>query len=159
MDTTVDQSLVEAEIRGLHADLALWLSGRCTADTTWFGTAFAERLHEAFFNVQPAGIVLTREDLLGDLESGYGVSEDFDIHIRNVTLRQVMDDGALLLATYEEYQRGANNSRSENARLSAVLFERRTDGRLIWRSIHETWLPEANHAAEHFAFAATEATI
>ena len=64
-----------------------------------------------------------------------------------------MDQGSAVLATYEEYQKGARNSvRAENARLSTVLFERKSDERLIWRHIHETWLPDDKHDPANFQF-------
>lgn len=146
------QSRVASEISALHDDLASWLSGRQSRENTFFQAAFRDRLHEAFFNVQPAGIVLSRSELLHDLDNGYGHSPDFDIQILNVTVRQILCKGRHILATYEEYQRGARKSqRSENARLSTVLFEQQGD-RLMWRSIHETWLPDEKHSSENFRF-------
>ncbi len=147
------EETVTEEIGALHSDLADWLSGRCGRDGGLFQTAFRDRFHADFFNVQPAGIVLDRAQLLDSLDNGYGRSPHFDIRIRGVIVRQAIDDGGPVLATYEEYQKGAQNSaRGENARLSSVLFERAVDGRLIWRTIHETWLPEENHDPENFRF-------
>ncbi|MGI9405163.1 MAG: hypothetical protein ACR2O4_02230 [Hyphomicrobiaceae bacterium] len=146
-----DEKSIAAEIVALHEALAVWLSGRCPHVNAFFEKEFRARFHPEFFNIQPAGIVLTRADLLHTLDNGYGRSRDFHIRIRNVQLRQIM--APLILATYEEYQTGAQNSaRSNNARLSSVLFEKHEDGRLLWRAIHETWLSEENHAAANFAF-------
>ncbi len=143
---------VASEISSLHKDLAHWLSGRVACDPKFFRTAFRNRFHVAFYNVQPAGLVLSRTDLLHGLDSGYGASPNFDICIRNVRVRQVVSADEFILATYEEYQRGARNSdRPMNARLSTVLFEQQ-DSALIWHAIHETWLPDENHDPAYFVF-------
>jgi len=153
MTSTEHTESVAREIAGLHKALALWLSGRCPRDGQFFQREFRDRFHDDFYNVQPAGRVASRAGLLDALDNGYGRSPEFDIRIRNVVARQNMGNGAYVLATCEEYQTGAKNSaRANNARLSTVLFESVAEGRLIWRAIHETWLPDNNHAAENFQF-------
>ena len=92
------------------------------------------RLHPTFVNIQPAGIALTRATLLDQLRRAWGKSPDFRIRVRNVALHASCDDTGVLLATYEEYQRGARNSaRPDNARLSTALFAETGAGALEWR--------------------------
>ena len=144
---------VAQEIVALHGFLAGWLNGALPASEAGFAAGLEARLHPDFVNIQPAGELLRRDELLRQIRAGHGASPGFKIEIRAVTLQQVMDQGSAVLATYEEYQKGARNSaRAENARLSTVLFERKSDERLIWRHIHETWLPDDKHDPANFQF-------
>jgi hypothetical protein len=145
--------LVAREIEGLHKFLEDWLNGTAPATDEAFAEGLADRLHLSFVNIQPAGLVLERGDLLEQIRSGHGKSPDFRIRVRNVELRHRCPDAGTILATYEEYQKGARNSaRACNARLSSALFERTADGRLVWLHVHETWLPEAKHDPAGFRF-------
>lgn len=144
---------VRIEIERLHRFLEQWLNGALDWSDEVFEDGIGRRLHPNFINIQPAGIVLSCETILDQIRSGHGRSPDFRIRIRNVQLHQVLDDKDMLLATYEEYQRGARNSaRPDNARLSTALFAEIETGALEWRHIHETWLPEEAHAPERFDF-------
>jgi hypothetical protein len=55
----------------------------------------------------------------------------------------VAEQGGLVLATYEEWQRQADGSGS--GRLSSVVFRQQpgTPNGLLWLHVHETWLPQA----------------
>lgn len=144
---------VEREIERLHQFLEDWLNGSVPGTEAVFVESLADILHPAFVNIQPAGVLLERDKLLDQIRKGHGASPDFRIRIRNVVVRPTLDSAGTMLATYEEYQKGARNSaRSENARLSSALFQRDPDGRLVWLHIHETWLPEANHLPTCFQF-------
>ncbi len=144
---------IEREIKRLHQFLENWLNGSAPDRDAVFAEGIEDILHPAFVNIQPAGILLERGQLLDQLRAGHGASPDFRIRIRNVVVRQSPDRAGTMLATYEEYQKGARNSaRSDNARLSSALFHRDANGRLVWLHIHETWLPEAKHAPASFRF-------
>lgn len=148
-----ERELVRGEIERLHDFLGQWLSGALAEKDEVFDHGISERLHPAFVNVQPAGIALTRDELLGRIRAGWGRSPDFRIRIRDVRLRPVTAGSGVLVATYEEYQRGARNSeQSDNARLSTAVFLPRPDGRLLWLHVHETWLPETAHVPDGFDF-------
>ena len=143
----------KSEIERLHAFLSGWLNGTLANTDAVFRDGIEDRLHADFFNIQPAGRLLTAPELLEALRAGWGKSPDFDIRIRNVRIHTVIEDARLILATYEEYQRGAQNSdRAENARFSSVLFQSNPNGQLTWVHIHETWLPEEKHDPALFAF-------
>lgn len=147
------QKRVEQEIADLHSFLTDWLNGAMPASAANFAAGLEARLHPGFVNIQPSGELLRRDDLLRQIRAGYGASPDFKIKIRAVRLHHALDQASTILATYEEYQKGARNSaRAENARLSSVLFEDRSDEGLIWRHIHETWLPDSNHDPVNFRF-------
>lgn len=144
---------VEREIERLHRFLGDWLNGTAPGTDDAFAEGLENRLHPAFVNIQPAGVALGRDELLDQVRDGHGASPNFCIRIRNVVVRQSLDGAGTILATYEEYQKGARNSaRSDNARLSSALFQREPNGRLAWLHIHETWLPEAKHAPVNFQF-------
>lgn len=148
-----DLDHVRAEIERLHRFLAEWLNGTLPGTEDVLKDGMTDYLHPGFINIQPAGVVLDRETILDQIRSAHGRSPEFRILIRNVRLHHVRGDGASLLATYEEYQRGARNSaRSENVRLSTAIFARTEDDRLTWLHIHETWMPDAAHAPEQFEF-------
>ena len=147
--TTLEQS-VAAEIIALHAVLAGWLNGSLPNDAATFSAGIEDRLADGFFNIQPAGRVLGREELLAGLRAGHGMSPDFDIRIRDVVLRHRLP-GGLVVATYEEYQRGARNSEPTNARLSTVVM-RPGEPAASWLAVHETWLPQEQLSADLFDF-------
>ena len=142
---------ITAEIEALHAALTDWLSGLCPKSDRWFEREITGRLHPEFVNIQPSGKLLLGAMLALSLRHGYGRSPEFRIKIRNVAILPAR--AGIVLATYEEYQRGARNSdRAQNARFSTVRFDAAANGQLIWRSILEVWLPEADHAPENFEF-------
>ena len=126
---------ISHEIRSLHAFFVDWFSGECTETTSAFEGQFARRLHPDFTIVQPAGELMTRSDLINGVRSSYGKSPGFRIAIRRVTVQLTAAD--IVVATYEEWQRNAVNSRpADNGRAATVVFANRQ-----WRHVHETWLP------------------
>ena len=145
---------VEAEIQDLHRFLEQWLNGSLPAARDVFDAGLANLLDHDFINIQPAGVSLGREHLVQAIFDGHGASPDFAIKIRNVAIRRMFDNDNMVLATYEEYQRGARNSaHPENARISTALMLDRGNGtRFRWIHIQETWLTADHHAAHNFEF-------
>lgn len=134
---------IEAEIRALHRAIADWFNGALPNTDAAFETHLGARIDPGLINIQPSGQALTAPDLLGPMRASHGANPDFRIRIDNVRL---IDGGnrpdGPHVALYEEYQTGARNSASENRRISTAIFQRDpATGRLIWRHIHETWLP------------------
>lgn len=142
MTPTIDS--VRTEIETLHAFLAGWLSGRLNKDKARFTAEIDGILGPGFYNVQPAGRVLTKNNLLEGLWDGYGMSPDFDIRVTDVVLRQHLA-GDTVVATYVEHQRGARNSPPFNVRLSTAVLAPQKD-RYLWHTVHETWLPETDRS-------------
>ncbi len=147
------QQRVQSEIIALHKFLSGWLSGTLGKGEQVFDLGLRSRLAPGFSNIQPAGVFLTGEDLLAQVYAGHGKSPGFDIRIDNVRIIDHHESTARILAVYEEYQKNARNSeRNSNARISTVLFQESAHQNLTWLHIHETWLPEINHAPERFDF-------
>ena len=143
---------VESEIVALHKFLGGWLNGTLDKDDQTFEAGIRSRLAPNFSNIQPAGTFLTGDTLLAQIYDGHGKSPGFDIRIDNVRVIDHHENSARISAVYEEYQKNARNSdRSCNARISTVLFQE-VGQQLTWLHIHETWMPEQNHAPDRFDF-------
>lgn len=128
-----------AEIERLHRFLADWFGGKLEQSTAVFQTGLTDHLHADFEMVQPAGAVFSRAATLEMIHGGWGTNPAFRIAIRDVRVLGEWPAASLVLAGYVEDQSGARNSAAENARRATVLFAR-SDGRLLWRHLHETAL-------------------
>ena len=143
------QSNGRAEIERLHDFLAGWLGGALPRGDAAFAQ-FANVIAPEFVIVSPTGVATEGMVLMAGLEAAHGAHADkaFAIRIEDVRLRSAMGGarGGQALLTYEEWQEIGGTI--VNARLSSVLFERddTAPGSLLWRHLHETWLP--NHAPE-----------
>ncbi len=138
---TAAQSHPEAtrEIVRLHDFISGWFRGEIATDR--FQPDFADALHDAFENIQPSGVVLSKADLLDPIRAAHGTNPDFRITIE--APRRVAEYPGQIVMTYVEFQQGARNSSPENRRRSTVLFETGAE-RLIWRHLQETGLPDAS---------------
>lgn len=124
------------EVVALHRFFADWLSGRVDQSAPAFAR-LSQALAPDFQIVFPSGERMVRAQLLDMLWSAHGVNgETFTIEIRALESTRVTEDIALVL--YQEWQMGE----PVTARLSSALLERR-QGKLVWRHVHETWLPDA----------------
>ncbi len=134
-----------AEIESLHEFLVGWLGGTLPRTVATFAQ-FTGVIAPEFIIIGPTGEATEGMVLMAGLEDGYGVhaGKSFAIRIENVRLLGAMGEHALL--AYEEWQEIGGVI--VNARLSSVLFERddAAPGGILWRHLHETWLP--NHAPE-----------
>ena len=148
-ETLTDE--VAREIAALHLFFEQWLNGSLPDSDAVFAEGLERRLAPGFVNIQPAGLVLSRADLIGQIRRGHGASPDFRIRVGEVAVRQELEEASLIQATYQEYQRGALNSAADNARISSVLLRRQGTG-FHWLHIHETWLPAEAIPAEAFDF-------
>ena len=132
-----DFDSARSEVVRLHEFLGAWFRGELAEDR--FKDDFADALHPNFENVQPAGVTLTRSELLDAIRAGRGVNPDFQITIE--APRLLGNWPGLILFQYIEHQTGARASAPENRRLSTVLFEA-SDKLLIWRYMTEIGLSE-----------------
>ena len=131
---------VRREIEDVHRFIAAWFRGEIAARGDEFDRTLAARLAPQLVNIQPAGQVLTRDELLTAIREGHGANPDFQIAIRDVVLHPELANAELVLATYTELQSGARNTDPpDNARISTVLLRVNpaTDG-FTWLHIHET---------------------
>lgn len=130
---------VAAEITRLHDFFTNWFAGKIPNDDDLFEREVGRSLVPEFVNIQPAGTMLARDYLLEQIKSGHGRNKAFQIDVENVEIHQHLP-GGILLVTYEEHQKGAMNSASENGRLSTALL-RKTGDQFEWLWVHETALP------------------
>ena len=141
---------VAAEIEALHVFFVQWFSGAIIEDESAFDQGFLSRLDPASVLIPPAGNVLPMAELASGIRSAHGSNPQFRIAIRNVQVRWEFGDH--IVATYEEWQRNALASTPpDNGRVATVLFHD-SAGTLIWRHIHETWLPENVMSAGPYDF-------
>lgn len=125
-----------AEVVRLHDFLGGWFRGEIAADR--LEPDFADVLHPEFENVQPAGTLLTRAEIVASIGRGFGTNPDFRIRIEAPRLLGAWP--GLVLFQYVESQTGARASAAENRRLSTAVFE--TGERLVWRYLTEIGLPD-----------------
>lgn len=131
---------VREEIEEVHRFISAWFRGEGPGSPEAFSAGLGDRFAPGLINIQPAGRVLTREELLSSIQDCHGASPDFRIEIVDVALRHVGGDGSVL-ATYVERQSGARQSRPQNDRISTVFMRRADGGALEWLHIHETAVP------------------
>lgn len=129
---------VTQEVVRLHEFISGWFRGEVSHET--FDVAFGDVLHPDFQNIQPSGMLLTKEELLQPIHVAYGSNPDFRINIE--ASRLIAQYSGQIVMGYVEFQQGARNSNTENRRRSTAVFE--TQGKyLIWRHLQETGLPHA----------------
>ena len=130
-----DFDLAQNEAIRLHDFLAAWFRGEL--DDEEIHRSFADALHPDFENVQPAGITLSKDDIVSAIQPGRGSNPDFQITVEAPRLLGTWPGH--LLFQYVESQTGARSSEPENRRLATVLFERNGE-KLIWRYLTEVGL-------------------
>lgn len=135
-------NVAHMEVVRLHDFLGAWFRGEEGKDT--FAASFADVLHDEFENIQPAGAILKRSDLIEQVWNGHGTNPNFQISIEEPRLLGYWPD--LLLFQYVELQTGARSSAPENRRLSTVLFEVANEG-FFWRYLTEVGLDVATAAS------------
>lgn len=145
---------VEREIISIHQFLQQWINGVLPKTQAPFDAGFKARLDPDFVLIPPAGTLLDCGQLLAGIYSAHGTNPDFRIKIRNVTLYSHDLGEDAVLASYEEYQKNAVNSKPpDNARISTALLKRANPPlEFTWAHIHETRLPPEKHAPELFDF-------
>ncbi len=136
-----------AEVEDLHRFLAAWMTGALAKTESAFAR-FRDVLDENFVIISPRGAVTRREALSDELWAAHGVHRDaaknFRIWIENCRCR--VSEGGLCLVTYEEWQQ---LSGAVTGRMSTALFAPRPGAPrcVVWRHLHETWLPESGPPA------------
>lgn len=130
-----DFALAHTEVVRLHDFLGAWFRGELPPEA--LEQDFARVLDPAFENVQPAGVILSRADIVSGIKSGRGTNPEFQITIEEPRLLGSWP--GFVLFKYVEHQTGARASVPENKRLSTVLFERKANN-LMWRYLTEVGL-------------------
>lgn len=131
------ENAVRQEVEDLHAFFVAWYNGALPQSA--YETAFLAKLDSGFTIIMPSGTELSYDELCSAMRASFGKKPGFQIEIRNVRL--VKSTEAMVVATYEEWQdNDLEGPDSASARISTVVFER--GDALLWRHVHETWLPE-----------------
>jgi len=127
----------ETEIIGLHDFFQAWYRGEL--DATAF-SSFEQALDENFQIITPDGNLLPRERILQAVRQQHGSDASAVLEIRHV--EPVAVDRQIAVFRYQEWQSSAGEK--PRGRLSTVVFRRdaAASNGLIWRQVHETWLPE-----------------
>ncbi len=131
---------VRSEIEAVHRVIDRWIRGETPNSANFFEDNFASRFAAGFVNIQPAGSVLSRSDLVGDIHGMFGANPAFRITIRDVRVVAFSGVDNLVVATYVEDQVGARNSAVINSRISTVVMRLDAD-RAEWVHLQETGLP------------------
>jgi len=154
MSTSNRDQRCEREIRELHEFFARWYNGALAKDEETFAR-FAGLLAPDFHIITPDGNIHDWTATLDAVFGSWGRKRDvdspeaagpFQIEIRNVELRGGIS-GEAFIATYEEWQSGAEQTATGTAtgRLSTVIMRENAacPNGLEWLHVHETWLPES----------------
>lgn len=128
----------EREIVALHRFFDAWFTGRVPGDEATLAR-FSGVLADDFEIVSPGGNRLGRGAILDFVRAAHGrhAPGRFRLWIERVAARPL--DAGHVLATYEEWQEQDGERRGRLS--SAVLARRDGPHGLVWRHLHETWLP------------------
>lgn len=129
------QEACRNEIDLLHQCFEDWFNGRVPKDDDTFNR-IDTALGEAFVIVMPQGSKVERAPLLNGLYNAHTGRRGIRIWIENV--RVLEEDGALVVAEYEEWQTEGGETTSRH---STVVFRRNDEkpNGLEWLRVHETW--------------------
>lgn len=131
-----------AEVRELHAFFEDWFTGerpRTDAEIARLENA----LGAGFQLLDPEGAVVPRSAIIDSVEQRHRAATDGKapdrIEVEAIEPRFEREEVCLL--TYEEHQRTEGTWRG---RRSSALFEAApaAPGDVVWRHLHETWLPD-----------------
>ncbi|MEM8930251.1 MAG: hypothetical protein AAGE94_03705 [Acidobacteriota bacterium] len=132
----------EREVIELHVFFEEWFHARLD-DTDAAYARFADAMAADMIYIGPGGNSLTRQPLLTGLRGRHGAwkGSEARIWIEAVETRDL--GGGLALVTYEEWQ--TDPAGDTRARRSTILLEVSDAGPagLVWRHVHETWMPES----------------
>lgn len=147
---------IEKEIIEIHGFFVAWFLAQCEKSEQLFHENLTSHFDENFIIIPPGGNRINGKDLFPSLWQGYGYNHEFNIQIRKVQTTQVPGFPEVIIATYEEWQRGAraNDSESTNGRVSSAVFykDSQQPNGVKWLHLQETWLPKTIVDADPFDF-------
>ncbi len=125
------------EITRLHDFFQAWYRGELEPSAF---ASFENALDANFQIITPDGHLLPRERILQAVRQQAGSDASAVLEIRHV--EPVAVDQHIAVFRYQEWQSSADDK--PRGRLSTVVFKRdaAASNGLIWRQVHETWLPE-----------------
>jgi len=126
------------DVLSTHVLIREWLSGEATAPQHC--ADLLARFSPGFTMVSPGGKQLDAAGLTAFFQGAGGSRPGLQMRISDLVLIQESAAGATV--SYREFQSmpGAENTE----RLSTVVYEKTPAGALLWRHLHETWVPLAD---------------
>ena len=120
------------DVLSTHVLIRAWLSGEAAAGNC---AQLLARFSPDFTMVAPGGVRLDHAGLTGFFQGAGGSRPGLAMRITDLQLIQESATGATV--SYRELQSlpGAENTE----RWSTVVYEKTSDGGLLWRHLHETW--------------------
>lgn len=127
----------EREVIELHEFFEQWYRAELEPDAF---ERFEQALAEGFVIVNPSSSVLERDAILEAVRAARGSDASARIRIENFVARR--REGDVLIATYEEWQKLADEP--ERARLSTVVMraDESAPNGWVWLHVHETWMAD-----------------
>lgn len=122
------------DVLSTHVLIRDWLSG--TANGAEKCAALLARFSADFTMIAPSGTRLDSAGLAAFFTGAAGSRSGLQMHITDLILLQQGSAGAVV--GYREIQSQPGLETSE--RWSTVVYDNTTDGRLLWRHLHETWV-------------------
>lgn len=125
------------DVLSTHVLIREWLSGEAAAENC---AQLLARFSPDFTMVAPGGMRLDHAGLTGFFQGAGGSRPGLAMRITDLQLIQESATGATV--SYREFQSlpGAENTE----RWSTVVYEKTSDGALLWRHLHETWAVRAD---------------
>ena len=131
-------SILTNEVTRLHEFFVDWFTGKLERSDEMLQSACISYFHEDLHFIPPAGIVLSREQLLERLKKSHRTRDkDFEINIHNVQVLQELSSETTFLISYQEWQR---HQQMLTARLTTAILEITASKKVLWRHVHETWI-------------------
>ena len=119
----IDANHIETEIKALHIFFEDWFGGKVPKDDAIFAREMEARFPQGSTLIPPGGRCFAHHEFLKTIYDDYGKNPAFRVAIRNVRPRALIEPH--LFCVYEEWQRGAVNSKwPDNGRVSTVIFTR-----------------------------------
>ena len=122
------------DVLSTHVLIRDWLAG--AENKTGKCTALLARFSPHFSMIAPSGTRLDSAGLAAFFTSAAGSRPGLQMHITDLILLQQGSAGAVV--GYREIQSQSGLEKTE--RWSTVVYDHTTDGRLLWRHLHETWV-------------------
>lgn len=121
------------DVLSTHVLIRDWLSGTANGAEC---VALLARFSADFTMIAPSGTRLDSAGLAAFFTSAAGSRPGLQMHITDLILLQQGSAGAVV--GYREIQSQSGLETTE--RWSTVVYDHTTDGRLLWRHLHETWV-------------------
>ncbi len=129
----------EAEVVDLHRFIEQWSNAELPETDEAFAR-FGDVIAASFVIIDADGVLIERQPIVDAVRGAYGRWRDAPGTIRIENFRLHQRDGALAMATYEEWHDLASG---RVGRLSSILFGENPDAPngLDWLHLHEVWMP------------------